>query len=380
MNISNSNIAFLFGSGISIPAGFDCTSQLTQRVLNRKNIIREATIGWTKIENNKEVENRILWDQYIEYGNRVDKLLEIVNAYFSKYFLELNRKMTYEDYYYIIDSLNRDESGDFENPVVNFFSSYLIEKYPELLFPLGRKDGPSIDLISLTSEAKDYIRYSVSYSLDIEPTDIKYLNFIKQLILKKHFSNIHIFTLNHDLLLEKYFDENRIKYSDGFAENIDGKKSWNGYFPKHIKLYKLHGSVDWLATSRKTRYDFKVIKNTKSNNPLMLIGTFNKLSDYSRNIAFELQHLFYSVLKTVNTLIVAGYSFGDQGINSRIINWIYSNSANNIILIHPNPDQLKMNARNAISSEWQQWLNSGILKTIPKYIQEIKLKDIVEKL
>lgn len=378
--MNNKEIGFLFGSGISIPAGFDCTYQLTQRVLNRKNIIREATIGWTKIENNKEVENRILWDRYIEYGNRVDKLLEIINAYFSKYFLELNRKMTYEDYYYIIDSLNRDESGDFENPIVNFFSNYLIEKYPELFLPLGRKDGPSIDLISLTSEAKDYIRYSVFDSLDIEPTDIKYLNFIKQLNLKKQFSSIHIFTLNHDLLLEKYLDENRIKYSDGFAENINGKKSFNGYFSEHIKLYKLHGSVDWFATSGKTRYDSKVIKNTKSNNPLILIGTFNKLSDYSRNIAFELQHLFYSALKTVNTLIVAGYGFGDQGINSRIINWINNNSNNKIILIHPNPDQLKMTARKAISHEWIDWLNDGILKTIPKCIQELKLKDIIEKL
>lgn len=376
---NNKEIGFLFGSGISIPAGFDCTSQLTQKVLNRKNIIRELTIGWTKIENSKEIENRILWDQYIEYGNRVDKLLELINAYFAKYFLDIDRKMNYEDYYYIIDSLNRDESGDFENPIVNFFSNYLIEKYSKLFAPL-MNNGPSIDLISLTTEAKDFIRYSIFDSLDVEPTNIEYLDFIKELILKEDFNSIHIFTLNHDMLLEKYFNDNQIKYSDGFAENINGKKSWESCFPERIKLYKLHGSIDWLASQGETGYDLKVLKNTKSNRPLILIGTFNKLSDYSRNIAFELQHLFFSALKNVNTLIVTGYGFGDQGINSRIINWVYNNSKNKIILIHPNPDQLRMKARKAIDKEWDYWLNIDVLKSIPKYIQQVKWKDIKEKL
>jgi len=78
----------------------------------------------------------------------------------------------------------------------------------------------------------------------------------------------------------------------------------------------------------------------------------------------------------LNNLVICGYSFGDSGINTKIINWIYSSSENKIIVIHPNPVKLNNDSRGAISKHWDEWVKKGKLKIVDKKIQETCWNDI----
>ena len=55
------------------------------------------------------------------------------------------------------------------------------------------------------------------------------------------------FSLNHDLLIERQLELNGIPFADGFSEN-DGdvvKFNWSWNSDISVRLYKLHGSLDW---------------------------------------------------------------------------------------------------------------------------------------
>ena len=57
---------------------------------------------------------------------------------------------------------------------------------------------------------------------------------------------------------------------------------------------------------------------------MLLVGTFNKVSEYSQGIFRELHYRFRRTLHKADQLVVCGYSFGDKGINSEIIEWYYA--------------------------------------------------------
>ncbi|MGA7722545.1 MAG: SIR2 family protein [Ignavibacteriaceae bacterium] len=376
MGNNNKELAFLFGAGVSIPAGFLSTSQLTKEMLTREDIIRiHGGGGWTKEDKFNAYPKELNF--YADYNRRIKQLFIILENYFSNYFDALFRKMSYEDYYYIIDSINSDESGNYENSIVDFFSRYLEKMHPELFKPLHR-GLHKVNLIELTTEAKEYIHYSVADNLYKEPTSLKHFDFLNTIARSNIYGVIHLFTLNHDILLENYLDINGIQYSDGFTIDTNGETVWNlNNFTKSFCIYKLHGSINWIKNNNKIKNDYRIIKSfSKVAMPLILLGTFNKLSEYSRDIAFELQHLFYNILKRVNTLIISGYSLGDQGINSRIIDWHYKSSKNKIILIHPKPDELKKSSRSAFRKEWDKWIENNTLQLIPKSIQNISWEEI----
>lgn len=63
----------------------------------------------------------------------------------------------------------------------------------------------------------------------------------------RNFDVVDIFSLNHDLLIEKQLENETIPYADGFGE-ADGdatlfNSSWNNQ-TSGVRLFKLHGSVD----------------------------------------------------------------------------------------------------------------------------------------
>ena len=105
--------------------------------------------------------------------------------------------------------------------------------------------------------------------------------------------------------------------------------------------------------------------------PLLLMGTFNKVAQYSQGIFLDLHYGFRSTLQEADQLVVCGYSFGDKGINSEVIEWYYAKHGRRFLVIHPNPDDLVSNARGAIQNKWNEWENSGSVVSIAKRIEEV---------
>lgn len=112
--------------------------------------------------------------------------------------------------------------------------------------------------------------------------------------------------------------------------------------------------------------------------PILLAGTSNKIQDYTRGIFHELHCQFRQSIDNADQLLVSGYSFGDKGINSQIINWYYAKRGRRLIIIHPNPENLVKNARNAIRSKWQQWIQNGGIRLICKKLENVKENEFLE--
>jgi len=146
---------------------------------------------------------------------------------------------------------------------------------------------------------------------------------------------------------------------------------------------KLHGSINWQRYSHEKIELFESSKynSTYEDNPVFLIGTFNKMFDYTNNDIFlQLYHIFYTLLNRIKTLIISGYSFSDKGINTRLYIWMGSNPENKIIIIHPNCDGLKNSARGIISINCDDWEEKKKLIPISKGIERTTWEKVKEKI
>jgi hypothetical protein len=114
--------------------------------------------------------------------------------------------------------------------------------------------------------------------------------------------------------------------------------------------------------------------------PMLLVGTFNKMLQYTSDIYADLHYQLHRSLRHAQQLVVCGYSFGDKGINTRIIEWIYSSSNRKITVVHPEPEKLKRAARGAISKQWDEWIKQRKLIILTKTIEESSWQNIKDSL
>lgn len=170
--------------------------------------------------------------------------------------------------------------------------------------------------------------------------DTNYLQPLKKhLKTLKNNQKIEIFTLNNDLVLEKFFkDENSIytgfvsnKWVGFERENIDD----NTYNASRINYYKLHGSMDWSRL-----YDGSIIKKQNNNlddnveiEPLIILGYGAKI--YTIDPFFSLLEYFKKALKMKKYYFIVGYSFFDPHINNIIFNELLSNPNKFMLIINP---------------------------------------------
>jgi len=239
--------------------------------------------------------------------------------------------------------------------------------------------------------------------LNKSPQNYCKLEIFKDIVTDKNISQVNIFTLNHDLVLEDAFSKWNIKYNDGFSEPINNIRYWeNGLIYKKkekVKIIKLHGSINWFryriidgdwnneSIGIPLSHDYYHTKNPDGKNqwppdgrPKILVGTFNKMLQYTSGIYTTLFTEFNRLLDDLSIILVSGYGFGDKGINSRIIEWIYLSEEKHIVVIHPKPDDLLNSARGAISNKWIRWVNSKKLLVIPSGIEEVKWPELKEKI
>ena len=144
-----------------------------------------------------------------------------------------------------------------------------------------------------------------------------------------------IFTTNYDLIVERSLEENEIPYFDGFVggyepffwpESIEKEISCNDLTYNWVRLWKIHGSLNWefkndsskiIRTSRKETpanelviYPSKEKYNLSRKQPF--IAYFDRLKQYLRNGEM--------------TFVMSGYSFADQHINDIILSALRENT------------------------------------------------------
>ncbi len=232
------------------------------------------------------------------------------------------------------------------------------------------------DLGLLCERACQLIETIVLEVLCEKKQDFEHLELIKAVCDSEVLKLNGIATLAHDTHVESHLRATGVKLADGFDNTLTDQcwLLWKNLFPSDgfIPFVKLHGSVDWIRIERHITRDTKDSTTARCQQPvcmesngsgwklaninpnLLLIGTFNKIAEYTRTIMLDIHYRFRRILEESETLVVCGYSFGDQAINSHIANW-HCSEGTKLIVIDPRcPCNVIQSARPAAARRLRQ--------------------------
>ncbi len=402
---------FLIGAGASIPLLNVGTSDLTARVLAAEDVARwpdgryrrRAGTG-TTVHGHRHVE-------------AIRELLAVVKSELESFFAEecvrpgacAGQASTYEDLFFACQQVEEMLSGKTENALLRPFARLLEAKAASVdLEPFGgvdRRDG----LTRAMREAHLCIRDLVAAALGVRANGADLARahgLLLGALSDTGLQQANVLTLNHDVLLEQLLSEAQVQYVDGFeATDHEGVRRWSRHefdAPCRVRLFKVHGSVDWYrfrsgpdpwwddwigqvrsginadAIDRETRGAVDYLDG-----PLFLIGSFNKLVDYTRPMFIDLFYAAWQALRESDLLVVGGYSFGDKGINSRITDWVYDapKGRRRIVVINPMSErELQERARGAIRDKWEGWKTDGVLQVIGASLADVSWSQLLDRL
>jgi hypothetical protein len=171
---------------------------------------------------------------------------------------------------------------------------------------------------------------------------------------------VEVFTVNYDTLIEQAFERVGVPYFDGFIGSLQarfhpdlvdgtgkpGPESLPGNF---IRLWKLHGSVNWTFVDDEGG---KRVARLGAPNPelgMAAIYPSDEKYDASRRVPFVvlLDRFRRALLEPETILIVNGYSFGDDHLNEIIFDAALRRPRSEIVAtcFGSPPDQLRDIAR-----------------------------------
>ena len=379
------NTAILLGAGSSVAAGFPTTQCLTELVLSGHGVKRHTDESYYIRGANPPTETSLF------ANSMVRRLYAQAERYYSTL---AERRPNYEDIFYLAFQVSDDQAGEMENPAILSFVNELRADMSPLIEAAKDAHCHNIDsFFPLIRETRNYIADVVWRRLCCEPASQSQLDLIVHACNSVNVTSIS--TLCYDTHVESFLKEKGIVLSDGFSEPEGGVRYWNGKFPSSGKIpfLKLHGSVNWfrLCPTSGDSYDERIgiplngdRYHTRADNgdlqwpgtrPLLLIGTFNKISAYSSGIFGELHQRFRSTISEANQMVICGYGFGDKGINIEILKWYYDERGRRLVIIHPDPDSLVANARGAIKHEWPNWQENGSISIIKKRFEKVDLDE-----
>ena len=392
-------IAFLLGSGISIPAGILSTHQLTECILSGIDIIRNGKARHHSDDTFSFHYTDTGAKENDEYVSRIVPLLNKLKAEIDLYYFQNGRTGNYEDLYYVVNQIEESLSGDHENPAIQPFIERIANELQPLLAGKPREIRERWTIHELMSETKDYIHDVVSEMLRMPLARTDHLDFIKNACHYLVSEGLDIFTLNHDTLLEQVLLQFKNNVVDGFGVPLKDVRYWDPSLFENqqskIRFLKLHGSINWyrfrpeggnwgtervgIPLNRDIWHQEAPLDGMQlpvEGRSMMLVGTFNKMLRYTGDIYADLHYHFRRRLRKVTNLVICGYGFGDKGINSQLIEWSYSHPGLRIVIIHHDFEGLKRRARYAIRANFEEWAKRGILSVIHKRIEQISWQEI----
>jgi hypothetical protein len=354
------HISFLLGAGFSVPDGYKTSNQINNRL---------KTISSNEIEIDSD--GTAFFLEGAEDINAISSFLEreFVSSFLEFYKNQVlnEREFDYEQFYDFYKGLER---GEIKSPSFRKFSKNFKNQF-------NISSRSNNDLLNKFNNTFNQLlgqqlwkpignTFYANY-----PKYDRILSFLKK-IGKENI--IHIHTLNHDLLMEKFSNTAYLntELNDGFEEmgssyygqlNNGYKvrlKYYTDYFESNFRLYKLHGSIDQikfcsndntitaiktLPSIRMTEF-YREYRDTdgklKYENCWInyftdfLSGTTEKINMYGTEYYYKniFEH-FQNNLKNSEKLFIIGYSFRDSGINNMINKYFCTNIERKAIIIDP---------------------------------------------
>jgi len=242
--------AFLLGAGASKGAGLPLTDEITGKVLNDEFDI-------LKSGNNPPYQPADLKSTSQNMTQSVLPFLRWIKVQVGCAGTSDNSVLNYEDFAYMAAQIRDHLQGEFYNPAVH----PLIEKALSDVWPLLSINlEPCLEhLKRIADETVRYITNAVVQAVSNHATDFSYFRFLTDVPARCNEGALNIFTLNNDILVEQFLSKNGKRFIDGFDPPFPADGNWKpAVFEQNpvadtIRLFKLHGSVNWWRYHRPAR-------------------------------------------------------------------------------------------------------------------------------
>lgn len=347
------SISLLLGAGFSAPMGYPIGNDMNDGLLN----FDDRTLDFSPAGNlaSSTDGTKPMFQMGGIYNNH-QKYFLFCKRLINEYAIAHGNKFDYEEFYDFIktDEVKEARYQSLCNDLLNGTESY--EHY---LCNVSHIYNQMAAHLLKDKEGKSWY--------DDEPYKVNFFDGYKGFLtylseLSKEFI-VNVHTLNHDLLFESFNNTGFINgsISDGFDEygsDYYGKlfannrtyhcrlERYKGRYSSPIRLYKLHGSLDYVPYYRQNEYGCMIpenyvkikwgigagdiMKSRKSKigfdiSPFeyhadFLTGTTSKIQRYNEPLLFrKLFKKFRKNLREAEKLIIIGYGCKDKGINEMII-------------------------------------------------------------
>lgn len=211
-------------------------------------------------------------------------------------------------------SFAQTESGEWIFPQVPLPNPYSPGQFLQLSDELERQ---------IESTIKSYYRWKYRDQTLLDGYDQTLLHVYNQIFsqLRSQTDSVAVFTTNYDTVIETYCIASKYTCVDGFV-NERGYRTWAGNFDTQnvnnpIRLYKLHGSVDW-----KLHREFGVIQalelgnNANIEKDMMIMPTLSPKKEEKATPFSDIFDLMKTEFQNQDACIVVGCSFRDEGVNA----------------------------------------------------------------
>lgn len=376
-------LVYLTGAGMSIKAGMPSSAALTTDLLTSQRIVRFSDALYYLDGPVGDPER----SRFEVYRNQV--LLRALSGVFMKSTsYEVGRVISYEDLYFLLSQLSHHLSGSVHNP----FVGEAIVELTALLRPLlkeKRRDTETA-LMHLISEAMKMTESLVFLRLLAAPGPLDYLDALLSPLDHRQGTEVTIFTLNHDLVLEKYLAGKRLHVYDGFSSETPAQGRFETISPvwlwdpwkdpaptqNDVRFFKIHGSVDWFFNGEDwyrpaVEPDPLDRQTQRMQAASIALGTHNKYNFYSWSIFSDVQTLFRRSLKDSQHLIIAGFSFNDRLVSNMIEAWMAHDPKRRLLLVDPNAEAILQSRRHPLKDEWSAWRASKRVTISAAYVEEL---------
>jgi hypothetical protein len=348
------SVSLLIGAGFSAPMGYPIGNKLNMTLLNEDgkhfSFHTKGTLVTTEDGKKPNAPCSTSYDISFEFCRALIQYFNKENGYFD-----------YEEFYDFI------KSDAYKQPAVIALAKPFLKSFArdveQLFFSV---DNVYVQVVSFYIKDKDGRKWYDDEPHACKPIFPEYTGFLYTVeALSKTQDSIDIHTLNHDLFLESLNHSDWISGNlcDGFEElgsSYFGEltvkdrnykcrlEHYTGKYATKCKLYKLHGSFDYVAyyksdrgmmvpeTYIKSRFGIGVddlYKEVREENGGLayerchvnyhsdfLTGTTSKIERYQEPLLFKkLFQLFRENLKNADSLIIVGYGCKDSEVNKMIL-------------------------------------------------------------
>ena len=269
--------------------------------------------------------------------------------------------------------INVHENGVTSEPLQANFEQVLskLQRWRSALPDVGgrlRVDGqPRVDATGQDLEAcLGYATHSLARACDLPTSDKEasiehYKNLVRKLLTRPlNLKRVNIFKLNYDTLIEQAADAAGVVLLDGFvgtqrrvfrpesyeqdlyfpAETTEGRVH---RFDRVLHLYKLHGSITWVADESQIDNPYGVRSSTFNPHETQPLLIYPMPTKYGETLGIPYSELFRrfasALVRPQSVLVAIGYGFGDEHVNA-IIRQALAIPSFTLVVVDPCPNNL----------------------------------------